>query len=735
MERNQLQKGTDDSVAEDRALLAGLRQEELAAEARSRLRRLGRDELVEACVLLGRLGGKATAASPSRAKSTAGSCASNSRLLRDSADEISRVRPYPRVRRDSAEEAMPQKPKDMKLWLRYELVGEKSGGAGDSAVDSTSGTVFGTATESPRDEFNDNCRCSCSLGQQLRLEPTVGFVASIHNDVATTAGGSASFSVSRTLSSDSAASLLELVAAVSEPGRRSNPWGGRTSEVLEDRQRLRNLWSSADPFFSITPALPDGVSLDPRSGVIYGAPEVPCDETTYAISMTTSTRVRVTLQVTEEVLVPIDEDFASRIEEIKDVADILPEPPRNLAFGDWMIWMVHRAWLDDPALTEIDFTSMHMPPPHVEPRIAPKLMAAMSWNSHLQVMCLPNSNLQQAQGSELAKALLVNCTVRIVNLESNFLDSGSVKELANAIRENRKSRIEYLNVAHQRKVGKFFGRPTEEALGQMMQKNETIVKLIVECDDAHWRNIIDRSLLRNNDFRRKRPSQVLETDTGPVAERPLGSLNFRGKPAPVSNGTAVDDVRPGGAFQLPTEGGHPAAGDAGVRGVRGVTKPTVGAAAFGNTGSSSWPTSPITPEVQGLSPASAPPPTPVGEAKAPREILREYIIRCLRIPTVPQLQSFLKNACFPAVPYSVAAPLIMNYRTRLLDAAVQTEVVATDAFGTNVTGILRSWSESNGSWTFDVNTSEGTRYIFKSEQKVPAFSVSSDWAKWLPNQQ
>jgi hypothetical protein len=38
----------------------------------------------------------------------------------------------------------------------------------------------------------------------------------------------------------------------------------------------------------------------------------------------------------------------------------------------------------------------------------------------------------------------------------------------------------------------------------MMQSNMTIVKLAFQCDDAHWRNEIDRALVRNNDRMRRK---------------------------------------------------------------------------------------------------------------------------------------------------------------------------------------------------------------------------------------
>merc|ERR1719220_1405380 len=214
----------------------------------------------------------------------------------------------------------------------------------------------------------------------------------------------------------------------------------------------------------------------------------------------------------------INEDFATRLENVADVGDLLPEPARTKCYGNWMIWMVHRAWLNDPTLVDFNFNNMHMPAPEIEPRIAPKLMAAMAANTHIQVLSLSNSNVQKAQGLELATALLKNGVLRTLNLESNWLDSNTVRELALAVKANNDSKIEHLRFSHQKQMGQFFGRPTEEAVGQMMEKNETIVKLGFECDDAHWRNLIDRALLRNNDMWRRRQQGPAEDELPPAEE-------------------------------------------------------------------------------------------------------------------------------------------------------------------------------------------------------------------------
>lgn len=292
--------------------------------------------------------------------------------------------------------------------------------------------------------------------------------------------------------------------------------------------------------FSTKPALPEGLQINASSGVISGSPVAPCPETTCRV--TAVLEADVTLQVVEPaetsgVAVSINEDFATRVACITDVADLMPEPIRTRSYGDWMIWMVHRAWLNDPSLTELNFNNMHMPPAHSEERIAPKLMAALRSNTHLEVLSLSNSNVQKAQGVELAVALQTNVTLRAVNLECNQLDSSAVRELALAIKSNAVSRLEHLRFSHQRQGGQFFGRPTEEAVGQMMEKNETIVKLGFECADAHWRNLIDRALLRNNDYwRRKQQGSGSEEDLPAAEQKTLGHLTLGAVPSTSPDG-------------------------------------------------------------------------------------------------------------------------------------------------------------------------------------------------------
>lgn len=298
-----------------------------------------------------------------------------------------------------------------------------------------------------------------------------------------------------------------------------------------DQCRLSPLLSggaSGASDFRIEPALPAGLVFDPETGAVSGVPREPQERNVYRVSARIHTEFELTIQ--EERLPAIDEDFAALVETAKKVEDLVSEPSKVRAFGDWMIWMVHRAFLNDPSLVDFDFTNSHMPPGHVEPRIAPKLMAAMRANTHIEVLALANANVQKLQAQELAESLCENVTLRTLNLECNCLDSAAVRELALAIKDNPSLPLQHVRFSHQKQMGQFFGRPTEEAVGQMMERNNQIVKLGFECDDAHWRNIIDRALLRNNDALRRSQAPAGGEELPVAEERSLGTLLLQRPP-------------------------------------------------------------------------------------------------------------------------------------------------------------------------------------------------------------
>jgi hypothetical protein len=241
--------------------------------------------------------------------------------------------------------------------------------------------------------------------------------------------------------------------------------------------------------------------------------------------------------------VHINEDIAIQLEKVGSLAELknVEAPSKARAHGDWMMWMVHRAWLNDPDLEELDFSGMRMPDAHVEHRIAPKLMEAVRSNTHLRVLSLSRSNVQCAEGVQLAESLRKNTTLRVVNLEGNRLDSRAVCALALAVTDNHGCGIEHLGLQRQGQAGGSFGRPAEEAVGQMMKNNNTIVRLGFECDDAHWRDVIDRAIVRNNDASRRKQAAG-QDDLRPASQEvTLGHLLLQSAPVACTNKSFLMD--------------------------------------------------------------------------------------------------------------------------------------------------------------------------------------------------
>jgi len=444
--------------------------------------------------------------------------------------------------------------------------------------------------------------------------------------------------------------------------------------------------------FLVQPTLPSGLRLDASTGRLTGSPEETADARAYMITAANSTgeaSVEVTFACVQRrpaatrasiaKLKHVDSpkpaedaplqngasseqpapDFGKEIDNIADVANLPPEPDKDTRLLDWMLWTVHRVYLDDPELTTLSLKGLDMPLAETEPRIAPKLMRALGMNRHVASVDLSDSNLRAEEGLALAEALRTNETVQVLNIECNHLDAEALQAVAEALGDHTTSKISTLICNFQQSLGTHFGKAVEQSFAIMMERNLKIKRLSVPCEDVHWKSVIDRCLKRNNDSERrrlKRSKSAREDDTVGINMRTVVALRLSGVP-------------------------HKPVHDC----FRGMDEKL--------------------------------------------SLVRAFTEDKSRMPTKEQLQLFAKNRGQP-LKYSEVAPLSKNFRRLLIDAAVDCQVVATDATQKKCTGDLKSWEEKNEHWRLDVLREDGIKFRFTSLKEV-TLEVSPAFAAWL----
>jgi len=193
-----------------------------------------------------------------------------------------------------------------------------------------------------------------------------------------------------------------------------------------------------------------------------------------------------------------------------------------------MLWVVHRLHLNDPTLTDVDFSCVEIPAPHLEPRIGPKLMKALKTNEHCKKLNLSLTSLRSGQADELCEALKLNKALESLDISNNLLASDRIISLANAIKSNADSALCDLKVAYQNGVDAL-GRAVEKALAELVENNKKITTLACSFEDAHWRGQKDKFLMRNKDeVRRQRKKEAGMTDTVQVVYKELKTLKLLG---------------------------------------------------------------------------------------------------------------------------------------------------------------------------------------------------------------
>jgi len=228
--------------------------------------------------------------------------------------------------------------------------------------------------------------------------------------------------------------------------------------------------------------------------------------------------------------------------------------------------------------------------------------------------------------------------------------------------------VDTFRCSNQKGMGQYFGRAVEKAVGEMMQTNTRITKLGFSCEDAHWRDVISRATIKNNDLaRRRRKKEKGGDDEDEVVkkavERSMAEIKLQSPPKDKAAWEIfVDEKDEKNTERL-------------------------------NMG-------------------------------------RGFVAEKKVLPTKEHLQNYARSNGTP-IPFSAVATTMQNFRKLLMDCAVGTEVCILDSSLTEYKGSMKAWAEKNERWQIDFWTADGqSRYNF-TLAKQPKIEVSEAFAEWI----
>ncbi|KPJ08400.1 Tropomodulin-1 [Papilio machaon] len=152
-----------------------------------------------------------------------------------------------------------------------------------------------------------------------------------------------------------------------------------------------------------------------------------------------------------------------------------------------------------------------------------KLFEGLKSNTHLEVLCLVNVGLTDRTAQLLADALRANSTLRVVNVETNFISPPGVVQLVAALLTT--TSVEEFRASNQR--SQVLGNKIEMEITSLVEQNPTLLRLGLHLEYSDARHRVASHLQRNIDRNCR------------MQKRPRASLSLR-LPRSRPSGVGVD---------------------------------------------------------------------------------------------------------------------------------------------------------------------------------------------------
>ncbi|XP_075971370.1 tropomodulin isoform X3 [Anticarsia gemmatalis] len=167
---------------------------------------------------------------------------------------------------------------------------------------------------------------------------------------------------------------------------------------------------------------------------------------------------------------------------------VYPMDPPNDTDPDDTITRVKN---NDQKLTDLNWNNIK----NISDEKFEKLFEAVKGNTQLEVLSLVNVGLHDRTAALLADALRHNSTLRVVNVETNFISPPGVLQLVKALLDN--NAVEEFRASNQR--SQVLGNKIEMEITSLVEQNPTLLRLGLHLEYSDARHRIASHLQRNID--------------------------------------------------------------------------------------------------------------------------------------------------------------------------------------------------------------------------------------------
>ncbi|XP_044727233.1 tropomodulin isoform X2 [Chrysoperla carnea] len=172
---------------------------------------------------------------------------------------------------------------------------------------------------------------------------------------------------------------------------------------------------------------------------------------------------------------------------------IFPQDPPNKTDVDQTIKQVKD---DDHKLIDLNWNNIK----NISDEKFEELFNALPSNTHLETLSLTNVGLTDRCALKLAEALEHNNTIRVVNVETNFISPPVIVKLIKALLKTKS--VEEFRASNQR--SQVLGNKIEMEITQLVEQNPTLLRLGLHLEYNDARHRVASHLQRNIDTNRLR---------------------------------------------------------------------------------------------------------------------------------------------------------------------------------------------------------------------------------------